>query len=195
MHVRVLLLIALFTCASLARAEKISYEIYAMNGADLPTLISKGVKDYGAADILVEEKSNGGRVNWSKSLELDGGFSIGASIYREPEVTGFGLWAQRSPCGFSWEWFNSTDPGHFKKLQEFGQLSVSYRAEGSLKEIAKIVFDSDVSIRLNESQDPNRKTHRILIKKGSVLTFPLNSSLNPDTQHKAAAPRPMLGAC
>jgi len=195
MHVRILLLIVLLTCGSLAKAEKVSYEIYAMNGAELPTLIAKGVKEYRPADIHVEENNDRGRINWSKSLELDGGFTIGASIYREPEVTGFGLWAQRSPCGFSWEWFNATDPGHFKKLQEIGQLSVSYRNEGELKEIAEIVFDSDVSLRLNESQDPDRKTHRILIKKGSVLKFPLNSSLNPDLQRKAAASRRKLQAC
>lgn len=195
MCMRVLLLTVLLACSSLTRAEKIGYEIYAMNGAELPTLISKGIKEYSAADFLVEESNDRGRVNWSKSLELDGGFSIGASIYRESEVAGFGLWAQRSPCGFSWEWFNATAPGHFKKLQEVGLLSVSYRSEGNLKEIAEIVFDSDVSLRLNESQDTNRKTHRVLIKKGSVLKFPLNSSLNPDLQRKAAASRHKLQAC
>lgn len=175
---RLLLLSFLLIFANAGWAEKIDYEIYAVDEASKPTLIAKGVKVYGDADLEIDERNVQGEIHWSKSLELEGGFSIGASIYREPEVTGFGLWAQRSPCGFSWEWFNVSAPGRFKKLQETGQLSVTYRNVGSMKEISEIVFDTDVSLRLNESQDINRKTQRILVKKGSVLKFPPNNSLH-----------------
>lgn len=183
---RVLLLSLLLIWATAGKAEKIDYEIFAVDEAGNLALITKGVKDYGDADLDIEERNSQGEIHWSKSLELEGGFSVGASIYREPEVTGFGLWAQRSPCGFSWEWFNATAPEHFKKLQETGQLSVTYRNAGPMKEIAEIVFDTDVSLRLNESQDIHRKTHRILVKKGSVLKFPADNSLHRTRANGAA---------
>lgn len=179
---RVLLLFFLSIVAPVGWAGKIEYEIYAIDEAGKPTLMAKGVKEYGDADLVIEERNFRGEIHWSKSLELDMGFSVGASIHREPEITGFGLWAQRSSCGFSWEWFNATAPANFKKLQEAGRLSVSYRNVGPMKEIAEIFFDTDVSLRLNESQDIYRKTHRILVKEGSVLKFPIQNS-----QHRTRA--------
>jgi hypothetical protein len=175
---RLLLLSFLLILANACRAEKVEYEIFALDEAGKPTLIAKGVKEYGDADVEIEERNVRGEIHWSKSLQLEGGFSVGGSIYREPQVTGFGLWARHSACGFSWEWFNASASGHFKKLQESGQLSVTYRNVGSMKEISEIVFDTDVSLRLNESQDIHRDTHRILVKKGSVLKFPPNNSLH-----------------
>jgi len=175
---RALLLSLLSICAIAAKAEKIDYEIFAVDESGSPALITKGVKEYGDVDLDIEERNFRGEIHWSKSLELEGGFSVGASIYREPAVTGFGLWAQRSPCGFSWEWFNATAPGRFEKLQETGHVSVTYRDVGPMKEISEIIFDTDVSLRLNESQDIHRKTHRILVKKGSILKFPPNNSLH-----------------
>lgn len=175
---RILLLSFLFIFANASRAEKIEYEIYALDKAGKATLMAKGAKEYGDADVEIEERNVRGEIHWSKSLPLEGGFSVGGSIYRGPQVTGLGLWAQRSACGFSWEWFNAAASGRFEKLQETGQLSVTYRNVGSMKEISEIVFDTDVSLRLNESQDINRDTHRILVKKGSVLKFPPNNSLH-----------------
>lgn len=175
---RLLLLSFLLIFANACRAEKIEYEIFALDEAGKPTLLAKGVKEYADADVEIEERNVRGEIHWSKSLLLEGGFSVGGSIYREPQVTGFGLWARHSACGFSWEWFNASASGRFKKLQETGQLSVTYRNVGSMKEISEIVFDTDVSLRLNESQDIHRDTHRILVKKGSVLKFPPNNSLH-----------------
>lgn len=172
------LLSFLLLLANASWADKIDYEIYAVDEAGKTTLMAKGSKKYSDADLVIEERNVQGETHWSKSLELEGGFSVGASIYREPEVTGFGLWAQRSPCGFSWEWFNAWTTGRFKKLQETGDLSVSYRSTGSMQEISEIIFDTDVSLRLNESQDIHRKTHRILVKKGSVLKFPHKNPLH-----------------
>ena len=88
---RLLLLSFLLTFANAGRAEKIEYEIYALDEAGKPALMAKGVKEYGDADVDIEERKVRGEIHWSKSLQLEGGFSIGASIYREPRVNGFGL--------------------------------------------------------------------------------------------------------
>jgi hypothetical protein len=143
------------------------------------TKLVGGIKEYGDSDFqIIERKSSTGEKHWSKLLMLSDGFGIGASIYREPEITGFGLWAKKSDCGFSWEWFNLSGPGTYIKIQESGEVTVAYRASQATKEIAEIRFDSDVWLRLNESEDVKRLTHRILIKKGSILKFPLNNNLN-----------------
>ena len=100
--------------APAALGESVTYEIYSyMESAD-GKLIGKGTKEYALSDIEVIEKEHQGEKHWAKALELEGGFKVGASIYREPKITGFGMWAENSPCGFSWEWFNATGPESFE---------------------------------------------------------------------------------
>lgn len=164
--------VALFSVAAPAWAAEVVYELYSLDANGESALLAKGTKRYSDADFEVERREHRREVHWSKSLPLEKGLGIGASIYQEPDVTGFGMWATGSPCGFSWEWFNVAGPGKFKKLQESGEVSVSYRAIGPNKEIAEIRFDTDVSLRLNESKEVGRTTHRVVIRKGSVIKFP-----------------------
>lgn len=171
-----IVLIALLCASMPAWAEKLFYEIYSLDLNGKQTLLAKGVKEYTDSDIQIESREYRGKIHWSKSLALEKEFGIGASIYREPEITGFGIKAKGSPCGFSWEWFNVLSPGKFKKLQESGEVSVAYREIGNMKEIAEIHFDTDISLRLNESKEVGKETHRILIKKGSVLKLPPNNA-------------------
>ena len=85
---RLLLLSFLLIFANAGRAEKIDYEIYSVDEAGKLALMAKGVKEYGDADLEIEERNVRGEIHWSKSLELEGGFSVGASIYREPLLSG-----------------------------------------------------------------------------------------------------------
>lgn len=173
---RIVLIVLLFVPLP-TWAEKLIYEIYSLDGDKKPTLLAKGVKEYSDSDIQIEKKEYQGQVHWAKFIGLEKEFGVGASIYREQEVTGFGIWAKGSPCGFSWEWFNIRGPGKFNKLQESGEVSVTYREIEKAKEIAEIHFDTDISLRLDESNEVGKKTHRILIKQGSVLKFPPNNAL------------------
>lgn len=181
-------LAVLLCVATPAWAAKIVYEIYSLDANRSPTLLAKGIKEYSDSDIRIERREHRGQVHWSKSLPLEKGFGVGASIYREPEITGFGIWAEGSLCGFSWEWFNVKSPGKFKKLQESGEISVVYREMEKNKEIAEIHFDTDISLRLNESKEVGKKTHRILIRQGSVLKFPPNNALQGQWRWRAPAP-------
>jgi len=177
MKQNIAIFLLLFYAAS-ANSESVTYEIYDYTTNPDGVLISSGTKQYSVSDIDVVEKEHNGEIHWAKSLELDSGFSIGASIYREEKGKSFGLWAAGSPCGFSWEWFKLTDPGKLKKLQETGFISVIYDDAGGLKEIVEIHFDTDVSLRLNETRkNIGEVTHRILVKKGSVLKFSPNNAL------------------
>lgn len=173
--------------ASMAHGESISYEIYSFMGSPEGQLIARGTKEYALSDIEVTEKEYMGEIHWTKVLELEDGFKIGTSIYRETEITGFGLWAKQTPCGFSWEWFNASGPGKYNKLQEGGSISVEYHESNGLKEIVTVRFDMDISLRLDEERkEIDGITHRILVKKGSVLKFSPDNAL----QRTVAQSRP-----
>ena len=160
--------------AAFAHAASITYEIYALNAAGQYTLVSKGVKHPTAADVLVQaSKTPEGEAWWRKEIELDQGFSMGISIFREPEITGIGLWADSTPQSFSWEWFDRASGVRFEKLQETGQISVQYRSVGTMQEISKVTFDTDVALRLDKDRN-SPDSHRIVIKKGSEFELPLS---------------------
>ena len=182
-------LIVLCVFSVVVFGESITYEIYRFTENNVKKLIGKGVKEYTLSDVEVIEKEHKGGVHWAKSLALEGGYRVGASIYRESEITGFGLWAKKSSCGFSWEWFNASGSETFSKLQEGGSVSVEYNEIDGLKEIVKVSFDTDISLRINETRkEIGGVTHRILIKKGSILKF---SSDNNTFQPTAA----LSGSC
>lgn len=168
-------------------SESVMYEIYDYTTNPDGILISSGTRQYSVSDIDIVERESFGEIHWAKSLELDAGFGIGASIYKKEKETGFGLWATGSPCGISFEWFKLTGPGKLRKLKETGLISVVYHEEDHLKEITEIHFDTDVSLKLNETRkNIGEVTHRISIKKGSVLKFSPNNTL----QKIAALKRP-----
>jgi hypothetical protein len=155
-----------------AGAETIDYEISRISSDNVSIVLAKGKKEYSVSDIVVEEKNSDGEIHWSKTLPLENGFGVGASIYREPKLTGFGLWGVNDGCrSFSWEWFNIEKLGTFKKLQEGGMVLVTYQGQPLVEEIAEIFFTTDISLRINNSCEVGKVTHRLLIKKGSVLTF------------------------
>lgn len=169
---RVFLILLLLAFPALSWAESVDYEITSFSDDNVATLLAKGKAEYSAKDLVIEEKNFQGETAWSKSIRLVEGFSIGASVHREPKLTGFGLWAHHEGCrSFSWEWFNLERPGIFRKLQEKGVVTVTYQGLPLIEEIASIHFDTDVSLRINDSCEVEKLTHRVLIKKGSVLSF------------------------
>lgn len=133
-------------------------------------LISEGTLNYSASDIAVED-----RIGFkSKYLHVSETFNIGASIYREAKIEGFGLWIDKDGAGFSWEWFTRKKGNIYRKLQESGSVFVEFREIEGLQEIESIEFLEDVSMRLDTLNIIlfwNKETHRMLIKKGSKLVF------------------------
>ncbi len=133
-------------------------------------VISEGTLTYSYSDIITENRH--GFV--SKYLHVSETFNIGASIYRESEITGFGLWINKNGKGFSWEWFTLEHDNVFRKLQEGGSVLVEFRKTDELNEIESIEFLKDVSMRLdtlNYIPFWFKNTHRMLIKKGSKIVF------------------------
>ena len=96
-------------------------------------LLDKGTKSYlPSRDIIVrkEGQGRGGRPAWSKSLPLSDTFAVGASVYQESKLDGFGLFVSRrgDQRGFSWEWFERESGSTFRKLQGQGRVSVLPRS-------------------------------------------------------------------
>ena len=121
---KLFLVTLLLLSISVLHADELAYEIYAINDGS-KFLLDEGVKEYTSKDINVSEYltiTTAGR--WQKSLDITYTFNIGGSIYKEKEVTGFGLWISITSEwyefwineGFSWEWFTKDNDDIFVKL-------------------------------------------------------------------------------
>ncbi len=160
-------------------AASISYVITDCSDPAHPSEIAHGTKTYSPDDVEVIARGGDKHPFLLKSIDLADGFQIGASVFSEKTIDGFGLWAELTGLravwhgrGFSWEWFYQPVDGVFRKLQEGGRVRVTFREVQGLKEIAMITFESDVSLRINNTGEVGAVTHRVLVKKGSVLEFP-----------------------
>ncbi len=163
------LLLCLLTFS--ATADTITYEIFSYKRDPNGVLLAQGSRQYSVADIEVVEKGYRDTY-WEKSIELEDGFKLGASIYRKPAINSLGLWIRYGACGYSWEKFIAHEPGEFRKALETGDLSVEYFAIDGMTEVSAIHFDSDIILKLDKTgNEIGRITHRVLIKKGSVLRF------------------------
>lgn len=168
---RFITLSVLMAASRVCGAASITYVITEYTDSTKPKEIASGTRSYSQSDIQVKQCGSSEESFFSKSLELVAGYRIGASIYREKKIDGFGLWAKRDRRSFSWEWFDRPEGNVFKKLQEGGSVRVTFRDDQGLQALASITFESDVSLRIIQGNDDD-VTYRILIKKGSVLEFP-----------------------
>lgn len=162
--------------ASAAPPQSLSYAIYS-----LPLLygerqlLAEGMRIYSPADIQVVPGGSRKGNSWKKTLSVTQGFSIGASVYREPKTSGFGLWIHRNGAGFSWEWFVLEEKDVFRKLQGAGRVRVRMNRVGEEEELASVEFLDDVTLRLQEETwwqmlpFVDKETHHLVVRKGSTL--------------------------
>lgn len=153
--------------SSLSFATEISYEIYdiAQN-----KIVAKGTRSYSKADVIENPYQSRGKQVVEKYVELESGFKVGARIFFEPKITGFGLVAQLTSEDFSWEWYNLERDSIFKKLQGGTFVEVRFSGAPLLQILQEVDFLDDTTLRFRLDGAPD-ETHEILIKKGSVLRF------------------------
>lgn len=161
-------LLILVTAVSEVSAESIQYEIVALHwwGNEL---IAKGTYEYTVRDVRVTELATGDAHVWQKSVKIWGEYAIGASVYREASLDGFGLWVQKGQHGFSWDWFDRESKDVYRKLQGPGRVRVRFTAAPNSEEIAAVEFLEDVTLRGMFSWWPFSDSHHVLVRKGSVL--------------------------
>lgn len=151
-------------------AETIHYEIYERaDSGEFTKLVASGSRTYGARDLLVSPYERDGQRIKEVLVELEGGYKIGARIFTEKRLTGFGLLAKRTDRDFSWEWYNKGDNGKFVKLQ--GGTVVTVKAIGLplMEELSEVKFDEDAHLTFTLNRAGHKDTHLIVVKAGSVL--------------------------
>jgi hypothetical protein len=146
--------------------------------------LAQGVRQYSLQDVLVEGHGAGADRFWSKEIPVANGFSAGASIFPERDVTGFGLWLKDresiwgkvSSGGFSWDWFNRETGNVYRKLQGSGRVRVTLSPSGKGHEVASVEVLEDITLRAKVRPwflffFSDKDTHNMVVKKGSVLRF------------------------
>lgn len=170
---RIVFWILFALAASRAHAETINYSIYSIPlFGSQRELVSEGKKVYAPSDIKVAKVTAADKEGWQKSLSVAPEFEVGASIYRERQVDGFGMWIHKNGSGFSWEWFVRESPDTFRKLQGNGLLKVRFTRSESFDEVDEIEFLTDVTMRLNTRwfiPFLHKDTDELVVRKGSVL--------------------------
>ncbi len=150
-------------------AEKIEYEIYEKTTG---TLIGSGVKEYIVTDIILNPYTSRGKKVIEKFIELEQGFKIGARIFSEPKLTGFGLVAELEEGEFSWEWYKQKEGYTFQKLQgKNGLVTVRVSGLPLLETLEEVIFLDDARLSFHHGGAGKPESHDIIIKKGSVLKF------------------------
>ena len=176
MKVSVLAVVAIILCGcrhddgvKQFNTKGIGHLKWTISGED-GTTISQGERDVVHGEVQTETVGDSATGGITKmTIPLSDHFQLGLTSAKD-DSTGFGLTAShQDQMLFSWEWF-TVDGNKATKLQESGALSL----EMSGRQIGKVTFDTDVSLRLIEmdnSADISKPKFRILIAKGSTLSM------------------------
>lgn len=180
MVARLLAVAGLLVAVGAAKAESIRYELYEVHEDGNRALLERGVRTYTLDDVVVARSWLTQKTFWSKEIPVAKGFAAGASIYREPELKGFGLWLRDRGSilgritggGFSWDWFNQESGLVYRKLQGGGRVRVTLVPSTQFEEIAAVEVLEDITLRVNTHVFLNdRDTYNLVVTKGSVLRF------------------------
>lgn len=157
-------------------AEAVRYQVYELQADGSRKLLAEGVREYSPnKDIeIIQTKARDGSVFWSKRLHLAKGYELEAHVTRERKLDGFGLAVNErgSQAGFSWNWFDRTDPDVFVKRRGEGHLKASYALGQGYVELAGVEFLDDIILRYTNDMrhtQPGNHTHEVVIAKGSVF--------------------------
>jgi len=182
------LIALLFISVTSIFADEIKFEIYNVDPSGSHSLIISGKKEYRPSDFLIHPIYHDNTFyGVRKELELAKGFAIGITETYEHPLTGFGLWIDRVSIfldhnGFSWEWFKKVSDGRFRKLQGGSFINVKTNMISLIQEeLSQVIFLSDTQMEYEENicndKLKEKRKYMIVIKAGSVLTFP---STSPD---------------
>lgn len=166
---KILFLLITFLFTSPVLAETINYEIYEIAAG---TLVGSGVREYTSNDIILNPYKSPGKNVVEKFIELEQGYKVGARIFFEPKLTGFGLIAELKEGDFSWEWYDKVNGDTYRKLQGSRGL-VKVRVGGlPIQEfLVEVVFLDDAKLSFSLGGAGKPESHDIIIKKGSILKF------------------------
>jgi hypothetical protein len=152
--------------ANPGRPETLTYEAFEVDNRGTRKRLGESVREYRpGADVVAEDTP---RRATSKMLWLGHGLSLSTDVYREPELSGFGLVLVKddSPC-FSWEWFERQSNDVFGKLRGGGTVKVSVVESSGSVELVAVEFLDDITLQCEDKSSGT--THEARVKKGSVF--------------------------
>ena len=167
--VAVLFLTALLLASARGCRDSFDYAIYAIPTGSKPDLLAQGTAKADGTNVKSAEGAAFGRHFQRKWIELESDFIVGANVYREKRLDGFGLWIRRHGSGFSWNWFTRESGLVFRKLQGSGRIEASLTPNKEYEELSGVEFLDDVTLTGQFGWLPYWDTHQVIIKKGSVL--------------------------
>lgn len=141
--------------------------------------LGAGHKDVDLEGMRVEKhRTPEGQTFYRKWIELTDPFAFALAEFPRrsaAEITGFGFIAVRHDVEtMSWEWFNVSSPNEATKLQETGTIRFEIAQVGTMYEVVRTEFISDVSLRLvKPNGDPALEpSWRTIIRAGTVIDWP-----------------------
>jgi hypothetical protein len=152
--------------ANPGRPQTFSFEAFEVDRQGVRTLVGKKVLEYRpGSDVVVEQTAYSAS---SKTLPLGYGLRVSTDVYRERELTGFGLVVGKddSRC-LSWEWFDRENGDVFRKLRGGGKVKVSAIGSASDQELVAIEFLDEIALSCKD--DENGLVHEVRVKTGSVF--------------------------
>jgi hypothetical protein len=163
------LLLAQGGCTRSAKQDSLDYEIYALKSGRNRELLASGTIKSDGKNVKSIEGSLFGETFWQKDVPLWKDWFVGASVYREKNLTGFGIWFGNKDGGFSWNWFTRESGRTYRKLQGEGRVEVTFAPTEEYEELVAVEFLDDVTLTGNFGWLPFADTHQLIIKKGSVF--------------------------
>jgi hypothetical protein len=159
----------------LVRGEEIAYVIAASTAKANDPPIAAGSKQYTLKEVRIKEVRNkDGSIFWTKAVELASGFNIGINVTREPTHDGVGLFISNAkyPAGISWNWFQAETDDTYKQLKGNSHIKVQLKQMAAAQEIVAVEFLDDTTLTFTDDMfrhKPGEDSHRVVVKKGSVL--------------------------
>jgi hypothetical protein len=156
-------------CTNSAKQGSLDFEIYALKGNSERELLAKGAVKCDGNNVKSIERSTLGTRWWQNYVPLWQDWIVGASIYREKDLNGFGLWIHNKDGGFSWNWFTRESRQIYRKLKGDGHVEAKFVPNKDYEELVAVEFLDDIALTGNFGWFPFGDTHHVIIKKGSVL--------------------------
>ena len=152
--------------ANPGRPESISFEAVEIARGGARRSLGATVREYQPGiDVLAEDTPHRAT---RKSLPLAYGLSLSTDVYREAELSGFGLvLAKENADCFSWEWFEKGNSDVYRKLRGDGTVKVALAENAGLRELIAVEFLDDIVLQCEDQS--TGIVHEAHVRKGSVF--------------------------
>lgn len=160
-------------------AGTIQYEIVDFTKDPKGKVVATGSANQQAKDVILTKTTglsgSGGGAGLSTAAQIVDDYYLGVTVNQNKDLTGFLMWLQMEPDGYSAETFKRATDDVFDLQNpspaELTSVKVRNKGDASKPEIVDITFLNDVSIRSSDYRNKSKVLFRLNIKKGSIFTL------------------------